>query len=72
MTRGGGSSPCRCIDTPHTRAKKEAATEAALPIVQRTQAIEQMLNARWWPGLFFREQNPEPLSYFRTDCGVVG
>ena len=42
-------------------------TEAALSIVQRTQAIEQMLNAGWWPRLFFREQNPKPLSYFRTD-----
>jgi hypothetical protein len=26
---------------------------AALPIVQRTQAIEQILNARWWLRLFF-------------------
>ncbi len=42
-------------------------TEAPLSIVQRTQAIEQMLNAGWWPRLFFREQNPKPLSYFRTD-----
>src|SRR5258705_9880917 len=31
-----------------------------------------MLNAPRCPGLFFREENPKPLSYFRTDCGVVG
>src|SRR5215211_2525670 len=30
-----------------------------------------MLNARCWPRLFFREQNPKPISYFRTDFGVV-
>jgi hypothetical protein len=46
-------------------------TEAALSIVQHTQAIEQMLNARCWPRMFFREQNPKPISYFRTDFGVV-
>jgi hypothetical protein len=38
--------------------------------VQCPQAIEQMLNARWWARLFFREQNPKPLAYFRTDRGV--
>jgi hypothetical protein len=54
------------------RNKGGRPTEAALPIVQRTQAIEQMLNVRWWPRLFFREQNPKPFSYFRSDCGVVG
>ena len=40
-------------------------------IVQHTQAVEQMLNARWWARLFFREQNPKPFSYFLTDCSVV-
>src|SRR6185369_17376024 len=40
--------------------------------VRCAQAIEQMLNARWWPRLFFREENPKPLSYLRTDRGVVG
>ena len=30
-----------------------------------------MLNARCWLGLFSREQNPKPISYFRTDFGVV-
>jgi hypothetical protein len=39
--------------------------------VQYIQAIERMLNARRWARLFFREQNPKPISYFRTDCGVV-
>ena len=39
--------------------------------VHCTQAIEQMLNARYWPRLFFREQDPKPISYFLTDCGVV-
>jgi hypothetical protein len=39
--------------------------------VQCIQAIERMLNARRWARLFFREQNPKPISYFRTDCGVV-
>jgi hypothetical protein len=29
------------------RKRKRPPTEAALPIVQCTQAIEQMLNARW-------------------------
>jgi len=39
--------------------------------VQYPQAIEQMLNVRWWPRLFFGEQNPKPFSYFLTDCSVV-
>jgi hypothetical protein len=39
--------------------------------VQCIQAIERMLNARRWARLFLWEQNPEPISYFRTDCGVV-
>ena len=51
---------------------KEAANWGGLTDRPTHSGNRANVDAQWWPRLFFREQNPKPFSYFRTDCGVVG